>query len=403
MKSKKTVAVFFGGRSPEHDVSVVSGLQALQAVDTSQFDAFPVYVSPSGQWYTGDALRSRANYLFTEQTLKGLTAVHLDLSASGQGLLVPVKKGFFDSAKGQPFDIALPIFHGLHGEDGGFQGLMEFTNVAYAGMRAKACAIFMDKDSTKHALAGLGVPMLPWVKIDRPKSGLMVPAEELQTKLASMPFPCCAKPANLGSSIGVGKITSIDEARAVLANIFKYDTKAIIEPFVQNLVEYNVAVRRNPKGETETSAIERPKTSQELLDFKAKYLSGGGSKKTGGVKAPAQSEGMLSLTRDINPDLPPEQTANIRSWATKVFDCFDGAGAPRIDFISDKQTGQVWFNELNPIPGSYGYFLWELSDKKILFTEHLTDLLNQGFELHQRKQIPHDPVPADARLLKRAM
>ncbi|MEK7801681.1 MAG: D-alanine--D-alanine ligase, partial [Pseudomonadota bacterium] len=167
MTHKKRVAVFFGGRSPEHDVSVVSGLQILQAIDTNLYDPFPVYVTPSGQWFIGDALRARANYMFSEQGLSQLTPVNLDISANASGCLHILNQGIFKKAP-ILFDIALPVFHGSFGENGGFQGLMEFANVAYAGMRAKAAQIFMDKDVTKRALMHAGIPMLPHATIERP-------------------------------------------------------------------------------------------------------------------------------------------------------------------------------------------------------------------------------------------
>ena len=400
MSHKKKLAVFFGGRSPEHDVSIVSGLQILQAVDVTRYDPFPVYVTPDGRWYVGDALKDRAAYMFSENALKDLTQVNLDLSAQGGGRLIPVIQGFF---KKEPigFDVALPVFHGSVGENGAFQGLMEFANIPYAGMRAKACQIFMDKDVTKKALAHAGIPMLPHATIIRPKSGLVANVAEVTASLGPIGFPCCVKPANLGSSIGVSKANNIDEVIAVLAMIFKMDTKAIIEPFVQNLVEYNVAVRVNAKGDVETSAIERPKSSSELLDFKAKYLSGGGSKKMGTKTAATPSEGMLSLTREINPDLPADKIDLIRKAAEAVYTAFGAGGAPRIDFISNRESGEIWFNELNPIPGSYGYFLWEASDAHTLFTEFLNDLLAEAETLHARAQISRDPVPEDARLFKR--
>ena len=395
--NKKKVAVFFGGRSPEHDVSVYTGLEVLQAIDTSLYEAFPVYIATHGQWYIGDALRNKNNYMFSRDTVKQLTPVQLDISAKGKGRLLPETSGLFSKAKPVEFDIALPAFHGLNGEDAGFQGLMEFANVAYAGMRAKGCAVFMDKDTTKKALEGSNVPQLPHAVAIRPENSLMIDEKDVKALVDIVGLPCIVKPAHLGSSIGVGKATTLDEARALLASLFQYDDKAIIEPFVANLVEYNVALRVAPNGSIETSAIERPKTSKDLLDFKEKYMSGG-NKKLGGQKSVA---GMISMTRDINPDLGKDKEKQLRDWAVTVFERLDPAGAPRIDFIGNSKTGELWFNELNPIPGSYGYFLWEAAKKPVLFTEMLNDLLTEAQRFHKRKQIPHDPVQKDAQLLKR--
>ncbi|MEM6811791.1 MAG: D-alanine--D-alanine ligase [Pseudomonadota bacterium] len=406
MSEKKRVAVIFGGRAPEHDVSVVSGLQMLQSIDTSRYGPFPVYIAEDGTWYTGDALRERENFIPKGSVLKGLTPVQLDCSATnGKGVLKPTESGFFNKKDDILFDVILPVFHGNIGEDGAFQGMMELAGVAYAGMRAKACAIYMDKDTTKKALAGSGIPQLPYATILKPDEGLLVNKDALEKALSDVGFPCCVKPAHLGSSIGVGKAKDLDEARAILANIFKMDDKAIIEPFIEALVEYNVAVRQKPDGSVSTSAIERPKTDKELLDFKEKYMagSGQGSKKLGGQKVTSGpiSEGMLSLTRELNPDIGKDDEDKIRGYAEALFTIFDPAGAPRIDFISDGNTGEIWFNELNPIPGSYGYFLWEAGDDHVLLTDFLTDLIEEALMLHERKNLPDTLVPKDAQLLSR--
>jgi D-alanine-D-alanine ligase len=213
-------------------------------------------------------------------------------------------------------------------------------------------------------------------------------------------FPACVKPCHLGSSIGVAKVNDMAELRAVLPSIFRLDPVAIVEPFVPNLVEYNVAVSAFG-GEVRTSAIERPKRSAELLDFKEKYMSGGGGKK-GGSKAPGTaSEGMLSLTRDINPNIPAALETNIRDWAAAAFAAVSGTGAPRIDFLNDSETGELWLNEVNPCPGSFGYFLWEAATPSMLFTELLSHLIEEAVGEFRNSRLPSDPTPKDARLFKR--
>lgn len=399
--SKTRVAVLFGGRSPEHDVSIVSGLQALNALDSSKYEGFPVYIAGDGAWFTGDALRNRANYIPDEEARRGLTRVDLDLSA-GKGLLIPRGKTGLFAKKPVPieFDVALLAFHGNIGEDGQMQGVFETANVPYTGARTLASAVLMDKAITKRAFAGRGIGMLPDVVVSRPATGLVPDKAGLEAALKNIAFPVIVKPAHLGSSIGVARAEDVDTVRQVLPGIFKFDTHAIIEPFVENLVEYNVAVRRE-KGEIVTSAIERPKRETDLLDFKTKYMSGG-SKKTGGGKQPgASSQGMLSLTRDINPELPVALENTIRQWATEAFDAVNGTGAPRIDFLSNERTGEVWLNEVNPCPGSFGYFLWEAAAKPVLFTALLDQLIEEAKACHRAAQLPSDPTPTDARLFKR--
>jgi|SRR5579863_5089098 len=396
---KTRIAVFLGGRSPEHDVSVVTGLQAMQALDQSRFDAFVVYVTPQGEWLTGPGLEDRRNYL-PDAALRGkLSEVTLDIAAGGTGRLVPRRTGLFSRRPPAEFDVALLAFHGLGGEDGQFQGLFESANVAYTGMRTLASAVLMDKVATKRILAGEGIPLLKHVVIDRPETGLP-PAAALEAPLAGIGFPCCVKPVHLGSSIGVGKADNIEEVRALLAAIFRLDTQALIEPFVPNLVEYNVAVGRFG-GEPRCSAIEQPKRVEALLDFRQKYLSGGGDNKTGGKNRGQPSEGMLSLTRDINPVLPGQQAPDIRRWALAAFAAVGGTGAPRIDFLCNEATGEIWLNEVNPCPGSFGFFLWEAAEQPLGFTALLSALIDEAQARHRAIQLPADPVPADARLLKR--
>lgn len=173
-QNKKRVAVFFGGRSPEHDVSVVSGLQILQAIDQTLYDAFPVYVSPTGEWLIGDVLRDRSNYLLSPEARKQAQKVTLDVTANQVGRLVAEKSPLFGQAKAVEFDVALPVFHGLYGEDGRIQGLFELVNVAYAGMRVMASAILMDKVATKRILNDLDIPHIPYAVIKRPSEGFYI-------------------------------------------------------------------------------------------------------------------------------------------------------------------------------------------------------------------------------------
>ena len=397
---KTRIAVFLGGRSPEHDVSVVTGLQALQALDQTRFDAFVVYVTPQGDWLTGPGLDDRRNYLPDAQIRAKLTEVTLDIAAGQGGRLAPRKSGLFSRRPPTEFDVALLAFHGLGGEDGQMQGLFESVNIPYTGMRTLASAVLMDKVATKRMLAGSGIPMLRHALVERPETGLP-PAAALAAPLAVIGFPCIVKPVHLGSSIGVGKADTIEEVRALLAAIFRLDTQALVEPLVPNLVEYNVSVARFG-GAARCSAIERPKRVEDLLDFRQKYLSGGGGdNKTGGKNLVQPSEGMLSLTRDINPVLPGQQAPDIRRWAIDAYEAVGGTGAPRIDFLCNEATGEIWLNEVNPCPGSFAFYLWEAAPEPVGFTALLSRLIDEAQARHRAVQLPDDPVPADARLLKR--
>ena len=398
-KNETRVAVFLGGRSPEHDVSVITGLQALKAIDQERFVAFPVYVNPRGAWFVGEALAERRNYLPDARTQAELTEVTLSLGEPGRGVLVPKRTGLFGRRTATDFDVALLAFHGLGGEDGQMQGLFETANVPYTGMRTLASALLMDKAAAKRLLRGLDIPLLPDAVVTRGPAGLPS-AAALTALLGNMGFPCIVKPAHLGSSIGVGKAEDVEEVRALLPAIFRLDRQAVIEPFVPNLAEYNVAVAR-VGGVVRTSAIEKPKRAEELLDFRQKYLSGGDGK--GGTKGDAaSSQGMLSLTREINPALPAGLEEKLRRWAIGAFEAVDGTGAPRVDFYCNESTGETWLNEVNPCPGSFGYFLWEAAEPPIGFTALLSMLIDEALARHRESQLPDDPVPPEARLLGRS-
>jgi D-alanine-D-alanine ligase len=397
-KNETRVAVFLGGRSPEHDVSVVTGLQALNAIDQERFTAFPVYVDPRGAWFVGEALAARRNYLPDTRTLAELTEVTLSPGGPGRGVLVPRRGGFFGRRTAIEFDVALLAFHGVGGEDGQIQGFFETVNVPYTGMRTLASALLMDKPATKRLLRGLDIPFLREAVVTR-SPGRLPSAESMRALLGNIGFPCIVKPAHLGSSIGVGKAEDVDEVRALLPAIFRLDRQAVIEPFVPNLAEYNLAVARIG-GAVRTSAIEKPKRAEELLDFRQKYLSGGDGK-TGSKGEAIGTQGMLSLTREIDPELPAGLADKLRHWATIAFEAVDGTGAPRVDFYCNEETGETWLNEVNPCPGSFGYFLWEAADPPIRFTALLSLLIDEALTRHRESQLPDDPVPPEARLLRR--
>lgn len=396
---KKKVAVMLGGRSPEHDVSIVTGLQVLDAMDPDLFEAFPLYVAMNGEWFVGDALRTRDAYIPGPNEMKLLTPVTLVSAGPGKGAYLNVApRGMLDKGRRIEVDFALLAFHGMYGEDGRIQGMLECAGLPYSGVRPLAATVFMDKIATKKVLAGTDIPQLPATRIDRPSQGFLMTPDELSAQFKDVKFPCILKPVHLGSSIGVAKVDNWQEVSDTLPAIFQYDTTAILEPFVDNLVEYNISVCRLG-GEIRTSAIETPKRSSELLDFKTKYMSGGG--KDGSKTPGVSSEGMLSLTRTINPQLPPETEKNIRAWAATCFASVDGAGAPRIDFLCNSATGQVWLNEVNPCPGSFGYFLWEAAAQPILFSKLLENLVEEGMALDRALRMPADPTPENARLFKR--
>ena len=398
---KQKVAVVFGGTSPEHDVSVITGLQALNALDSSKYEGFPVYITAEGHWLTGDVLRERGNYMLDAARRKQTTRVTPALAAR-KPTLMPMEPSAWSFRK-QPaveFDVALLALHGGHGEDGSIQGLLDVCGIPYTGTRPMASAVLMDKAATKLILKALGIPALPHVAIDKPDPDRLAAFnQELGRTVDALQGPWCVKPAHLGSSIGVAQANNTDELGAVLLNIFRLDSQAVVEPFVPNLVEYNVAVRNGPDGPI-TSAIERPKRSGELLDFVQKYGSGVGPKT--GLKQPgAASQGMLSLSREIGPALPQGREQEIRDWASRICAALGLAGTPRVDFLGNAETGEIWLNEVNTMPGSFAYYLWEAAPKPMLFTELMDELIAEALAMGTDRRSGDDPVPKEARLFPR--
>lgn len=385
MTDKKVIAVIFGGRSVEHDVSILTGLQFIEALDPTLYEGLPVYVDPLGQWWTGEALRKRSNYPVSHETQ--LTQLTLDLAATAvdQPRFITHKKGLLgEKTEYVPFDLMVPAIHGSNGEDGTLQGLLEFAGIPFAGCRSLGAAATMNKQFAKSVARQNGLNVLPELIVSKPEAGAFLDpetlADQLREALGVNTFPVIAKPSNLGSSVGVSKADDIDALVAALMAIFRLDSTAIIEPFVPNLVEYNVAARRNADLSVETSAIERPLSKTEVLDFKNKYLAGG---TPGGRKLDTgPSEGMASLNRVLNPDeLTDEQETIIRDTSVAVFEALSLAGSVRIDFLCDSETGELWFNEANTIPGSFAYFLWEAAAPGVSFLQLTSDMINEGVRL----------------------
>lgn len=386
---KLKIAVIFGGPSQEHDVSVVSAQQLMDAADIRCTDIVPVYMNFEGRFFHGPTLRRLEGY---RPSPPGLREIVFNWDDQG-----PCLKSFGDGWRCS-IDCALPVFHGPFGEDGRIQGMLEIAGIPTVGFSATNSAIAMRKDATKSLVASAGVNVLPHVVVHAnqlAKIGLV--ADKVEQHLT---YPVIIKPANLGSSIGVGLARDRETLMVHIQGALREDTFALVEPQVQHLEELNIAVIYRD-GKTLFSAIERPKSSAELLDFKEKYLSqvegSGGGGKLGAAVVPSQ--GMLSLTRDINPDLDEAIKARLYDYADKAFSILGQRGAPRMDFLHNKETGELWFNEINPIPGSYGFFLWEVAETQILFPELINHLVEEA--LADSLKEFDDPVPQTAYLLPR--
>lgn len=389
--NKLNVAVLFGGPSQEHDVSVVSAQQLMDAADVRRINIVPIYMAFDGRFYNGHALRQISRYRPSPPEMREVLFAWDDAG--------PILRSLDGVWKIQ-VDCALPVFHGPFGEDGRVQGMLETMGIPTTGFSSINSAIAMRKDATKSVVGSVEVKVLPHVVVhveDLKRSSEI--CADIEQRFA---YPLIVKPANLGSSIGVGVARDRATLLVSLQAALREDIFALVEPRVQNLEELNISViYRN--DEIKFSAIERPKTSAELLDFREKYLSSAGRGSSGNQgklgNAVVPSQGMLSLTRDINPEISPELTSRLKDYAAKAFSALGLRGAPRMDFMHNIKTDELWFNEINPIPGSYGFFLWEAAEEPLLFPKLIEHLVEEA--LSDSVKEFEDPVPQNARLLPR--
>jgi D-alanine-D-alanine ligase len=376
-RAKTRIAVMFGGRSVEHEISVISALQLMLAIDTERYEVTPVYVAPDGVWYTGQQLFERSFYrnvpsalvelqevtLLPRPGIGGLTKVHRSVNAKMalEGPLADII----------PIDCALPVFHGQYGEDGCIQGLLELAGIPYTGSNVTASAVTMNKYVCKMYLQSHGIPVLPALVIlrDDARDGISEVSSWVAQQEGFTTFPLFVKPCNLGSSIGVSRVSDERDLPAALAKVFRYDTAALVEPCITKIMEINVSVRA-AGGQIEASVVEIPVSQSGVLSYEEKYLRGGGGKKGG------PSAGMASLTRVIDPsDLDPALREQVVEFGKRSFSLLGCSGVARLDFIVDLETGRVYFNELNAFPGSCAFYLWAKSHPRVLYTQLIDDMV----------------------------
>ena len=371
MTNRLRVAVLFGGRSVEHEISVISALQLMLAVDPAKFDLIPVYITPNGSWYIGAALLERSFYAKALENLAQLEEVTL-LPKPGVGGLT--RLGARGPSSVIQVDLFLPAFHGQYGEDGCIQGLFEMAQVPYTGSDLPSSAITMNKYLCKMYLSAHGIPVLPASIVHRNEAQADI--KQVVSGLLSQDkfkhFPLFIKPCNLGSSIGVSRVNDATELAAALAKVFRYDTQALVEPCVSKIMEINVSVRAQLGIESgiEASVVEIPVSESGTLSYEEKYLRDGG-KKSG------RSQGMASLTRVIDPaDLDSELRNQVIELAKRSFSLLGCSGVARLDFIVDLATNKLYFNELNAFPGSCAFYLWARSKPRVLYTQLIEDMIN---------------------------
>jgi D-alanine-D-alanine ligase len=382
--NKKNICVLFGGRAVEHEISMISGLQLIEALDTELYSVVPVYIAHSGKWYTGKELLKKDFYKGLPGCLNNLKEVTLLPKPGIGGLTVlnspgtsSISKIFSKAETVIPVDVFIPSFHGQFGEDGCIQGLFEIADVTYAGSDVLASSVAMNKAVCKAVAAQHGIPVLPFAIVTKSESAKGFAA--LKEKIIATPglgeFPLFIKPNHLGSSIGISKVKSLADIDGALAGVFKYDEQAIVEPCVNDIMEINVSVIDGK--ELTASVVEIPVGTGGVLSYEDKYLKGGGKK----GKQQAQSEGMAGLTRVIDPkDLDPEIKNSVTNYALKLSSVLGSSGVGRYDFIVDTAKNKIYFNELNPIPGSFSFYLWEKSKPPLIYPQLLNRIIDRAIQ-----------------------
>ena len=347
---KTTIGVFFGGRSTEHEISVISANQAINAIDKDKFDVVPVYITKQGKWYTGDALLEISNYRNTASLLEKCREVNMK-PIYGDYNLYKAKKPMFGSDVFAKFDVVIPVLHGSNGEDGIFEGVLETIGIPYAGCSTLASANGMDKITMKMILQASGIPVVDYLWFtDRQwfeKRDELI--GDIEKKLG---YPVIVKPANLGSSVGIGRAHDREDLIDKINTAEQYSSRIIVEHMVDNLQEINCSVLGDC-DDYQTSVLEEPIKSGEILSYTDKYM-GGSKGKTG----------MQSAQKRIPADLPESETALIKDLAGKTFAVLSCHGVSRVDMIIDRDNRNIYVNEINTIPGSLSFYLWEASGIK---------------------------------------
>ena len=379
MKSKINVGVIFGGRSVENEISVLTAIQAINAIDTKKYSVTPIYISKQGHWYTGKALLNSENYRNMEALYKMCDEVYLR-PTFGDSNLYKVRKSLFGSDIAATLDVILPALHGTNCEDGSFQGVIEMTGIPYAGCNVLASANGMDKITMKMILKESGIPVIDytWFCDKEWYDNQTAVAEKIEAKLG---YPVIVKPADSGSSVGITAVHNREELIEAVDNAASYSKRIIVEHLVSQLKEINCSVLGN-YYDCEASVCEAPIRSSEILSYADKYL--GGAAKGGAKGGTKQSQGMRSTLREIPAILPDEVTAFIRRTAVETFKALNCDGVSRIDFMIDEADGKIYVNEINTIPGSLSFYLWEASG--VSFQQLVQRLIDIAFQRRRDSQ-----------------
>ena len=372
---KITVAVLFGGKSTEHEISCISANQVIEALDKDKYNVLPIYISKNNDFYIGDELLDLGNYpLFIDNPDSILNKVCI--YKDGNKVIVKTIKGLIK--KSHTIDVAFPVVHGTNVEDGSLAGQLQMLDIPYTSCDVLGAAIGQDKAIMKDIFKTEDIPMVDYFVIYG--NDFETNYDDYFKKAKAIKFPLIAKPANLGSSVGIEVINNEKEFKEKILECLKYDLKVVVEKLVKNLKEVNISVIGGIDN-CKTSVIEE--VTNGFLDYDKKYKGGtkGSSKKTG---PKSSSKGMASTSRKVPADLTSKQQKDIETIALKVFKVLNAHGCVRIDFMIDNKTKKVYCNEINTIPGSLAFYLWK--ENGIDFSLECDELIKNALNRYAKKQ-----------------
>ena len=349
---KIRLALIYGSRTCEHDVSIISALQAAQHVNPDDYDLIYVYIDQNGEWYTGEKLADISLYRnFDKRAVVRVIPMgaegKLRLMQHPDDKLLPIGR----LRQIAEADVVMPVMHGMNGEDGTLQGMLELWNIPYTSSGVLGSALGMDKIAMKRVFRACGFPVLKDVCVDRSewkrsRAGVM------NRVMSELSFPVYVKPSNLGSSIGINRADNQNGLEDAIDIAVSYDRRVLVEVGIQNLMEINCAVL-GYGGDAMASVTEMPVRWSDFLSFDEKYLRGAKGAKS------APSKGMSSLSRQMPAPIGPELTRRVEELAVEAFKALDCKGVARIDFLYDKAADELYIGEINTIPGSLAFYLWE--------------------------------------------
>lgn len=365
--NKLKVGVLFGSRSVEHEVSIVTAMQIFANIDKKKYDVVPIYIDKKGGWNLGEGLDKIENYQNLELVEKNKVAEFQMPSTVGQKTLVPIKSRLL-GPRPKDIDIIFPAIHGTYGEDGTLQGLLEMANIPYVGCTVGSAAIGMDKVLQKAVYEKVGIPVVKYSwfydwEWEKNKKTLIAKVEK------ELGYPVCVKPANLGSSVGINMAKNRKELEWAVNVAKEFDNKLLIEEGLVDIDEINVSVMGNQ--ELEVSVCEQPIKNNKFLSYEDKYLTSG------------KTKGMANLSRILPAPISDKLTKKIQNYALEAFRALGASGLSRIDFLVDIKNEKVFINEINTLPGSLAFYLWEKSGYP--FPKLLNRLITLGLEKFESK------------------